>query len=1575
MSNMTMFVTKRNGIQEPIKFDKITARIHKLLNTNEQDKVDPILITQKVVATIYSGITTSELDLQSAEICVNLSTVNPFYSNLAGRILVSNLHKNTTNHFVEKMVKINTTLNILDEKWLTYIKKNKKEINAMIDYERDYTFDYFGFKTLERAYLLKIKDDIIERPQDMYMRVASFLNQGNLENIKKTYDLISNGFYTHATPTLFNAGNKRSQLSSCFLIGTDDSLEGITHTWESVSKISKWGGGIGLHVSNIRAKDSLIKGTNGPSSGIIPMLKVYNEIARYINQCFTGEVKVYTNKGLVPIENIKPNDKVFTNDGSLQEVEKIYCDKYDKKILNIGITHDYENIKVTPQHPFYVVKNQPPGTNFKLILNRLTKGFIKPEWVDAKDITKNDLIGFPIPKYTLDNPDIDEADCYVYGLMLGDGHICINRNETGITLGFKKDYSFEFVKKYLTQLGIHYWITTNESTNAIKWTPTSKFKFVRSQFYNDNKEKQFDPMMLNLPENKIKYIIKGILDTDGSIGKEITLEMTSQNIIDGVKYMLLRMGILTSGYYRDRVGNISTYKNIETKKPTFVLRIPKVTKIAELLEIDKAMFLKYLEYNGILYTRIKEVTEEDADTLVYDLEVKNNHNYLTQGGLVHNGGKRKGSIAIYLEPWHPDILAFLELKKNFGAETERARDLFLALWIPDLFMKRVEEDGLWYTMCPDECPGLTDSWGDKFEELYNKYVSEGKYRQKLEARKVMKAILESQLETGTPYVLYKDTANKKSNQQNLGTIKSSNLCVHEDTKILTERGYKKIKLLENKKIKVWNGTEWSKVEVKKTGTNKNLVRVNLSNGAFLDCTPEHKFYIQKGYKPKEIIETPAMNLKVDDNLIKYELPPAIEFDKPEEFKYAYTHGAFCGDGTYGNGPLKHPKLYLYGEKKDLLEHINHTSYTINDKCDRYNIILPKDLNPKFKVPFKSSINDRLRWFEGYSDTDGSIARNGTNESLQICSINKEFLLNVRLMLHTLSIQSKVAIAREPETRLLPDGKGGKAEFNCKKLYRLLVSSCELYKLSQLGFKPKRLTFEIREPQRDANQFVKVVSVEESYQNVDTFCFTEPLKHMGVFNGILTGQCAEILLYSDSKEYAVCNLASIAINTCVKPFSQEEGQKFIIPKNSKNIKQLLKNNNLEYEEADDTTVVKYKDLEFTTQLELYNFIKSTFDYEKLEEVAYMSTMNLDRVIDVNYYPTIETKLSNMKHRPIGVGIQGLADALVMLKIPFDSEESIVFNAKLMESLYYGCAKASVDIAKSRHDKMKQLIEAKITAPEYYCATHNLVDKELNKLYHELMPCKYELERNTKYYGSYSSFDGSPFSRGLLQFDLWNVTPTQTEKWDELKKELQIYGARNSQLTALMPTATTSQILGNNECFEFFTNNIYTRRTLAGDFPLVNKYLVDDLIALGLWSSEMKDLILSYNGSIAEINLIPEQIKKLYPTVWEIKQSWVLKNALARGPYVDQTQSMNIFMPIPDYQKLFSSHMWAWKNGLKTGIYYLRSKPSQDATKFTVDPNIQKNNKALNNETIKPVPIINEKRFKKPEENEVCDTCSS
>lgn len=1238
MSNTLMFIIKRNGTQEVIKFDKITTRIKKLIKLEETDYIDPILISQKVVATIFSGITTNELDTQSAEICVNLSTQHHYYSKLAGRILVSNLHKKTSNYFVDKIIFIQKHLNLFDEKWLNWIKKNKKEINAIIDYDRDYIFDYFGFKTLERAYLLKIKNDIIERPQDMYLRVASFLNQGDLDATKKTYDMLSMGYYTHATPTLFNAANKKSQCSSCYLLGTYDSIEGITHTWESVSKISKWSGGIGLHVSNVRAKDSLIRGTNGPSSGIIPMLKVYNEIARYINQCFTSEVKVFTEKGLISMKNIKPGDKVYTKDGSLQEVKKVYCDEYNKEILNIKITHDYENIKVTPEHPFWVVKNQPSNTNFKVIVNRLEKGLVSGDWIDAKEITKDDLIGFPIPKYFVDNPSLDETDCYMYGLMLGASYILSEKQECGLTLGFKKDKLLEFTKKYLDQNGIHYWVNKTDSVNQIRWMISSKFKFVRAQLYNVNDEKCFDYNMLNLPIEKAKWIIKGLLETYGSIGKEILLEMTSQNVIDGIKYILLKMGILVSGYSRDRIGEVSESKNI-------VLRIPKVDEITTLLGIEKGKYVKYIKHNDMLYTRIKDISNETIEEVVYDLEIMNNHNYLTQAGLVHNGGKRKGSIAIYLEPWHPDILAFLDLRKNFGAETERARDLFLAIWMPDLFMKQVQEDGDWYTFCPDECPGLADSWGENFEELYNKYVDEKKYKHKYEARKVMKAILEAQLETGTPYIVFKDTANRKSNQQNIGTIKSSNLC------------------------------------------------------------------------------------------------------------------------------------------------------------------------------------------------------------------------------------------------------------------------------------------------------------------------------------------AEILLYSDHKEYAVCNLASIAVNSCVKKF--EPTEKFIfyskpLCKNSRYIRNFLKYHKWDFEEKTslhelnneliELPVVFYGEKKLNNFNELFYMVRNSFDFDKLEEITYIASKNVDKVIDLNYYPTIETKYSNMRHRPIGIGIQGVADAIVSLKIAFDSEEAVVFNARMMESIYYACLKASVDIAKSRHDKMKQLIESKVDVPEFYDSNFQLQDKDLNTLYHKMMPCKYELNNN-KYPGAYSTFENSPFSKGILQFDMCNIKPYMTKKWDELKKEIAIYGVRNSQLTALMPTASTSQILGNNECFEMFTNSIYTRRTLAGDFPVVNSYLMDDLLSIGLWSSEMKDLILAYKGSIQEINGIPEQIKRLYPTIWEIKQIWTLKNAIARSPYVDQTQSMNIFMSVPDYQKLYSSHMYAWENGLKTSIYYLRTRPAEDATKITIDPNIKKLNENI------------EKKFKKPENGEVCDMCSA
>ena len=1267
-----MFVTKRDGITEEVKFDRITERINRLVNDDEKKYIDPILIGQKVVAYLHTGITTEILDIESANICINLCTKHPLYSNLGGRILVSNLHKKTTEIFSHKIRNIQKEINFFDDNYYKFVYKNAEMLDNLIDYKRDYIFDYFGFKTLERAYLIKnVKTgQMYERPQDMFMRVSSFLNQDNMEELKETYDLTSQGYYTHASPTLFNSASKRSQLSSCFLIGTDDSIEGITNTWKCVSQISKYGGGIGLHVSNIRSKGSIIKGTNGPSSGIIPMLQVYNSIARYINQCFTGDVKVYTKDGLKPIKNIKPGDKVFTENGRLCEVKKVYQDHYKNEALDMKIMHNFDHsVIVTPEHPFRVVKNQKKMTNYNVIENRFKKNLVELEWIDAKNITEDDLIMIPIPSYEKDITEYTINDCYMYGIMLGDGHICSNTNEAGVTLGHKKEELFKFVKEYLELNMINYWITKTETTNQIRWSISSKFKFTRSQLYDDNKIKCFDTNMINLPLEKSKYIFKGLTDTDGCIQKELTIELTSKQVLESIKYILLRMGVLTSGYSRDRVGNVSSYKDITTRLPTWVLRIPKVPEVSELLNIEPAKFKKYFRYENMLFTRLESVEKKMIDTIVYDLEIDTNHNYLTEIGLVHNGGKRKGSIAIYLEPHHADIFEFLDLRKNFGDENKRARDLFLAVWISDLFMKQVKDDADWYLMCPDECKGLSDCWGKDYESLYWKYVSEGKYREKIKARKLMKAIWVSQQETGTPYITYKDTVNRKSNQKNLGTIKSSNLC--------------------NEIVEYSDANEHAVCNLASIALNKMVVPFEYKGKKWIIYTKENCKYCKWTKSWLEDCEVEEVN--IEDSSFSYEKLLAIQ------------------------------KL---ADNMELLGKINNDS------------------------PF-------------------------------------------------------------------------------------------------------------------------------TYPQI--FCKTDDqLKYIGGFE------------------------------------------------------------------------------------DLYNFTKSTYDYEKLRQVAYVATRNLNKVIDLNYYPTIETKRSNLKNRPIGLGIQGLADTLAQLRIEYESEECIEFNKHFMETIYLGAMECSADISKQRQDTMKDLIhyinmELNINnIPEHYDSSFEFLEKDIleceirtsiNYMYHKLKPQRLELQKNSDKttLGSYSTFEGSPFSKGIFQFNMWGIETSETKypnEWIKLKEKVIKYGTRNSLLTALMPTASTSQILGNNECFELFTSNIYTRNTIAGDFPIVNKHLVHDLVRIKEWNNDIKDFIIGDNGSIRNLGMLPDSIKNLYKTQWEVKQIWVLKTAKARGPFVDQTQSMNVFLEKPDDQKLNSCLFWGWENGLKSGIYYLRSKPATNATKFTVDPNIVK-----------------------------------
>jgi len=841
-------------------------------------------IVEKVSVRLCHNISLKEVYELIAEVCINMSTIDPIYSLLGGNILIYYLHSVSHDTFFKKVKYMKENGGLINDTFYNYVEKNKNFLNDIINYKNDYKYDYFGYKTLEKSYLLKVDGQIIESPQDLLLRCAITLQINNNSDIEKTYRYMSDFYYIHATPTLFNSGLKTMQLSSCYLLGVNDDLNDLCKSFAGCAQISKWSGGIGIHLSGIRANNSKIKGTNGITNGIVPLIKIYNDLSKWVDQ----------------------------------------------------------------------------------------------------------------------------------------------------------------------------------------------------------------------------------------------------------------------------------------------------------------------------------------------------------------GGKRQGSICIYLEPHHPDILEFLELRKNYGSDTERARDIFLALWVSDLFMEYVNDDLDWYLFSPDDCPGLNNVYGEEYKKLYNSYIELKLERKIIKARTIWSAVISSQIETGMPYISFKDTVNNNSNQKNIGIIKSSNLCN----------------------------------EIVQYSDNDEYAVCNLASISLKSCI---------------------------DNYDNCELNTIIIYEK--------ENCVFCD----------YAKNYL------------------SNKNIKYNVI-----------EFSTETVNNLKKI-----------------------LNKENITFPQIFLNTL----------------------------------------------------------------------------------DTY--------IGGWN------------------------------------------------------------------------------------ELYNYIIGKFNFKKLYDISYLATVNLNNVIDINYYPVPETKKSNMAHRPIGLGIQGLADTLSLLKIPFDSEESIKLNAKILETIYLGSMTASNDIAKDRSIKIKilvkDLIERNINFPDtdYYDCNYEIS----NILYHMLRPTKNELNSREGYY---STFPNSPFSKGIFQFDFYpNTNLIYPDRWKELKQNVIKYGTRNSLLTALMPTASTSQILGNNECFEHFTNNIYTRKTQAGDFIMINKYLVNDLKNLNMWDIEIKNTIVSNNGSIQNIKKIPNCIKLMYKTIWEIKQIWVLRNSRARAPFVDQSQSMNIFFSEPDYQKLTSSHFWAWRNKLKTGMYYLRSKPAINPIQITIDPNMINN----------------------------------
>ena len=1203
-----MRVTKRNGDIETVEFDKILKRI-KTAGQEVGIKINYTSLAMKVIDQLYDTISTTKIDELSAEQCASMASIHPDYNVLAGRIIISNHHKNTPDSFSSAMTQLyeykdkhGLSSPLISEELHDITKTHGQELDAACDYSRDYLIDYFGFKTLERAYLTRVNGKIIERPQHMWMRVAIGLHGIDMVRVLQTYNLMSQKYFTHATPTLFNAGTPRPQCSSCFLLSMEsDSIEGIYNTLKDCALISKWAGGIGLHIHDVRASGSHIRGTNGSSNGIVPMLKVFNNTAKYVDQCLDPKTIVYTKRGAIPIKSIVPGDEVVTDDGQFYEIGKLLHSHYKGDFYTLEVQDSLQPLKLTDMHPLWCIQN-PENQNSYHIKNMLDKKMIAPDFIEVKNINKNDYIGFTIPKYEKDIREYTEDDCRFYGIFF---YSIINDNafinDTGndqtfpgalrpnglvvekqrlsdptikLNIPISQKNTILFVEYYLNSYAIPFTKDDKQVKDSITfmWERMNRFKFTHDMFYEGV------PAFLHLPIPKTLQLFKGMIEmSDLKINGDYFLysyENKSQNLMSHLRYMLLRLGMLSSGNAN-------------------VLRI-SVTDFNRIFQMDSTLPPKpndYFEYNGTLFSRvINNSFIKDYSGHVIDIEVDNkeHHNFLTEGGLVKNGGgKRNGSFAIYLEPWHADVELFLQMRKNHGDEELKARDLFYAIWMPDLFMERVTVGGTWTLMCPDECPGLSDVYGDEFKQLYEQYETDGKGRKTMNARDLWFQILDAQMETGTPYLVYKDASNKKSNQKNIGTIKSSNLCT---------------------------------------------------------------------------------------------------------------------------------EVLLYSDESETAV------------CNLCSIALPAFIEPNSSGDLRSP-------------TGVKRAEPLWSEKLRFSSGSERFL--------------------DSFPRI------GKADSETNEL---------------------------------------------------------------VVGGVNT------LRTASPKEGGSRLQASLA-----DPLPESK----------------------------------------------------TFDYVKLHEITKVATYNLNKVIDINYYPTEKTRRSNMRHRPIGIGVQGLADTFIMLNLPFDSDEAKKINHDIFETIYHAALEQSCELS--------------------------MID------------------------GPYETFAGSPASQGILQFDMWNVDPGSSRyDWANLKQRIMTHGIRNSTLLAPMPTASTSQILGYNECIEPITSNIYSRRTIAGEFIMANKYLMADLLKLDLWNEKIKNNIIANNGSIQHIDVIPEDIRMKYRTVWEIPMKSLIDMAADRGAYICQSQSLNLWLEDPNYNMLTSMHFYGWKKGLKTGIYYLRRRGAHKAQQFTIEAEKKQDN---------------------------------
>jgi ribonucleoside-diphosphate reductase alpha chain len=869
----------------------------------------------------------------------------------------------------------------------------------------------------------------------------------------------------------------------------------------------------------------------------------------------------------------------------------------------------------------------------------------------------------------------------------------------------------------------------------------------------------------------------------------------------------------------------------------------------------------------------------------------------------NQGGRRPGAAALYLRMHHPDLMKFIALRKNTGVEEERARKLFYSLWISDLFMKRVEADGNWSVFDSKKCPELLKVYNLEYENLYLKLESEKKYSFQLKARDIWKEIYNVEQETGMPYIHFADAVNRANMHSNIGNINCSNLCVSGDTMILVDTGYVAIQELAGTEIpvhKVWNGVEFTNATFSKTGTNKKLMKITFSDGSILKCTPEHRFALHDVNGNSDVhITATAKLLQVGDRLIACKFPVIKE------------------------GLSDYESPYMRGN--------NYNSYLYdNDGVDIQNLEYQL-AHAELMVPINYDLHTKLLWLAGYLDCEVKSVEEDETKLVYTIGTNRKFMFDVKLLCNTLGINPSLVLHKPTSRRLLIDGNGDKEYYPRYASYMLMFSNIDINKLYTLGLTPSQ---ELRSNPywQRGNQLVTVESIEQLDGLHDTYCFNEPIKHMGIFNGVLAMNCGEIVLYSSPEEYAVCVLASISLPTFVLDgYSTEE---------------------LELAENE------RRKLNHTYPVNPY------FDFKGLMGAVKVAVRNLNYIVDTTKHPVIETQRGNERHRAIGTGTQGQDDAYSKMRYPFVSESSTKLNKEIYECMYFAALTASTVLCRKEWQRLKKKCKANGTVT---VKTFKPTDYEEHSVTYTSAD---DIPKNVAAYPSMLWNGGSPISKGIFH---WELMGTKKEElsgmfdWESLRTHILEFGVKNSHLIALMPTASTSQLFGNNECFEPYTTNLYKRDTTAGEFIVIKKYLINDLYNLGLWNNDLKDYLLACEGSIQNIEGIPNNIKELYKTVWEMDQCDLIQQAIDRQPFVDQAQSMNLYFNAFTYAKWNTAMFKAWRGKLKTGKYYLHTQPASMPTKFTIDPSKQKEMAELLHKTKRGTAFLEPLR-------DVCESCS-